>query len=89
MGEIQNQSFQLCSGGGAVLQPARYGRSPELAGTTKEGKQAVKMLRPVWRDAIGSGPTRSSPHKPTSKAWEGPEDSQATAEVLRGTFQLL
>jgi len=24
----------------------------------KEGKQAVKMTRPAWRDAIGSGPTR-------------------------------
>jgi hypothetical protein len=24
----------------------------------KEGKQAVKMTRPAWRDVIGSGPTR-------------------------------
>ena len=24
----------------------------------KEGKQAVKMMRPAWRDAIGSGPAR-------------------------------
>jgi hypothetical protein len=43
----------------AVVRFYNKRRTAEVAAATiKEGKQAVRMTRPAWRDAITSGRTR-------------------------------